>query len=207
MSFLYWMVFKTASRIPWFIYIFTPVCAICNTVIFAIVFNEIVTVYETSNAIEKEWRMLARENFWGKMSGTWMKDRVWLQRKIVSLRPIFFSLSGFVKPKRSTRVKHFQAIVEDLTEALLLVPIEIVMVYENSNDIGKRWKVLARENFWGQTYGPWMKERAWLRRKILALKPIFFTLSGLVQPKRSTRMRHFQAIIVDLTNALLLVPM
>jgi len=82
---------------------------------------------------------------------------------------------------------------------------QIVKVFANSNDVTMKWRAIARENYWRRGSGPWMTEKAWLRRKIVALKPLYFTLGTCVKPKQSTLATQFQVVMVHLTNLLLFV--
>ncbi|CAL8121204.1 unnamed protein product [Orchesella dallaii] len=122
---LTWMACKTFNSFPWFMYMLTPVCSICCIIMFAIMFSEVVNVYENSHCIDKEWKLLARKNFWTKEVGenVIIMQRAWLRRKICAVNPLYFTLSGFIKPKDSTRTKQFQSIVGDLIDVMLLVPV------------------------------------------------------------------------------------
>jgi len=120
----YFIVLKCWKLFSWYVYAFFAVMAFVATIVLLMAVLPSISIYETSNCVVSQWKIMARKGFWQKISQyPKLVDEGVIKRKIIALKPLNFTFSSFLKPTIHTKVTYFEAIVRNVIDVLLLIDV------------------------------------------------------------------------------------
>lgn len=123
-----WITFKAFGHLPIYIYGFVPTFLAQAIFQAVLLLKEWVLIKESALDLTRNWRYSLHDSVWKKckhFGHLKFKQTVspYIKRKAMASRPMFFTCFGIFIPTKPSRLMYLSYTVDNITNALLLVPI------------------------------------------------------------------------------------